>query len=93
MVIDELFKTNKAIFKWFPKSQGLANSAILSANGFSILIFNQVQTFYINPQNLPPDKPYSPEFKDEKLNYSISQFFQFLTFNLIDISLVRMTVC
>lgn len=52
--------------KWFPDRKGLANSAILFGYGASAIIFDQVQTFYINPNNYAPDKPYSSKFPDEK---------------------------
>ena len=34
--------------------------------GAGSIIFDQLQTFYINPQNFSPDKPYSSQFPDEK---------------------------
>lgn len=52
--------------KWFPDKKGLANSAILFGYGASAVIFDQVQTIYINPNNYAPDKPYSPKYPDEK---------------------------
>lgn len=52
--------------KWFPEKKGLANSAILFGYGASAIIFDQVQTIYINPDNYPPDKPYSLKYPDEK---------------------------
>ena len=52
--------------KWFPNSKGTANSAILFGYGAGGIIFNQVQTNFINPNNYSPDKPYSNEFPDEK---------------------------
>ena len=52
--------------KWFPKSQGFATAVIMFGFGTGSLIFNQMQTLFINPNNYPPDKPYSDRFPDEK---------------------------
>ena len=64
----KLHYTIKILFhsKWFPESKGQASSAILFGYGGSAVMFNQIQTLYINPNNYSPDKPYSPEFPDEK---------------------------
>lgn len=51
---------------WFPENKGFANSAILFGYGASAIIFSEVQTQYINPNNYSPDKPYSNEFQDER---------------------------
>lgn len=40
--------------KWFPNHRGLANGLIVFGFGFGSLIFNFVQTFYINPNNVNP---------------------------------------
>ena len=60
------FSPMSIAMKWFPHSKGFANSCILFGFGASAFIFDQVQTLYINPDNYSPDKPYSPEFPDEK---------------------------
>lgn len=52
--------------RWFPESRGFANSAILFGYGAGGIIFNQLQTQFINPDNYSPDKPYSDEYPDEK---------------------------
>ena len=52
--------------RWFPLSKGLATSAILFGYGGSSSLFILLQTLYINPENFSPDKPYSPEYADEK---------------------------
>jgi MFS family permease len=44
--------------KWFPNSKGSANSAILFGYGIGGIIFNQIQTQFINPNNYSPDKSY-----------------------------------
>ncbi len=54
------------MIKWFPKAKGFANSVILFGFGGGSIIFDQIQTLYINPDNYSPDKPYSAEFPDEK---------------------------
>ncbi|CAF0966220.1 unnamed protein product [Brachionus calyciflorus] len=51
---------------WFPNRRGLANSIILFGYGASAIAFNQIQTKYINPNNISPDKAFSPEFPTEK---------------------------
>ncbi len=52
--------------KWFPNSKALANSAIVFGYGGSSIIFDQVETIFINPDNYSPDKPYSSHYPDEK---------------------------
>ncbi|RNA25051.1 oxalate:formate antiporter-like isoform X1 [Brachionus plicatilis] len=52
--------------KWFPNKSGLSVSAILFGYGASSILFDQIQTMYINPGNLSPDKPFSSSFPDEK---------------------------
>ena len=52
--------------KWFPKNTGFSNSVILFGFGISSVIFNQVQTFYINPNNKSPDVSFSPSNQEEK---------------------------
>lgn len=40
--------------KWLPNNRGLANGLIVFGFGFGSLIFNFVQTGYINPKNVKP---------------------------------------
>ena len=61
-------------FKWFPYSKAFANSVLLIGLGLGTVVFEQVQTLYINPENISPDKPYSDEFPDEKYKMVIWQF-------------------
>ena len=51
--------------RWLPKWKGLASGIVVSGFGLSGLVFNAVQTEYINPDNLPPDfsDPDNPEIK------------------------------
>ena len=52
--------------KWLPKWKGLASGIVVSGFGLSALLFNAVQTGYINPHNIPPDYSPYPEKPDEK---------------------------
>ena len=44
-----------SFFQWFPTHPSLATGLIVAGFGGGALIFNQVITNYINPDNLPPD--------------------------------------
>ncbi|CAF0937021.1 unnamed protein product [Brachionus calyciflorus] len=52
--------------KWFSQKSGFSNSVILFGYGASSIIFDQIQTIYINPDNYSPDKAYSSDHPDEK---------------------------
>ncbi len=52
--------------KWFVESRGKASSFILFGLGSGSIIFNQIETLYINPDNYSPDKPFSNKYPDEK---------------------------
>ncbi len=52
--------------QWFPKSQGKVSSVILVGIGVGSLVFPEFATYYINPNNLSPNIPYSDQFLDEK---------------------------
>ncbi len=43
--------------RWLPKWKGIASGIVVSGFGLSALIFNTVQTGYINPENVSPDRP------------------------------------
>ena len=45
------------MFQWMPNYKGLANGIVGAGFGAAPLIFNQVQTRYINPDNLSPVGP------------------------------------
>ena len=47
-------------------SKGLASSVISIGIGIGPLIFDQIQSFYINPKNYSPDKAFSTDFPNEK---------------------------
>jgi len=51
--------------KWFPKSKGTACAIIQFGYGCGGILFNQIQTQFINPNNYSPDLPYSAEYPDE----------------------------
>lgn len=57
---------NNFFCQWFPRKSGLAVSTILFGYGASSILFDQIQTMYINGDNLSPDKPFSPKYPDEK---------------------------
>ena len=57
---------NYIFFKWWPKHTGFASSIMMFGLGTGGVLFNQIETFYINPKNYSPDKPYSEKFPDEK---------------------------
>ncbi len=41
--------------KWFPNNKGLVTGLITGANASSSFVFTQIQTFYLNPNNLTPN--------------------------------------
>jgi len=41
--------------KWFPNNKGLVAGVITGVNAFSSFIFTQIQTFYLNPNNVKPN--------------------------------------
>ncbi|XP_067668073.1 oxalate:formate antiporter-like [Haliotis asinina] len=46
----------KTALKWFPGRSGLVTGIILSGVGVGTIVFNQVVTAFINPDNLSPDE-------------------------------------
>ena len=44
--------------RWMPRWKGVAGGFVVAGFGLGALIFNQVQTYYINPQNLKPTDGY-----------------------------------
>ena len=51
----------------------MANSVVLFGIGCGGIALDQIQTFYINPNNYSPDQPFSDKYPDEK--YQFSKFF------------------
>lgn len=54
--------------QWFPKSRATAAGFILAGFGGGALVFNQVQTRYINPNNLAPDSDAREYFTQVRLS-------------------------
>ncbi|XP_070558352.1 apicoplast pyruvate carrier 1-like isoform X2 [Ptychodera flava] len=52
--------------RWFPKHKGVITGLIVAGYGGGAFIFNQVQTAYINPQNLSPTERLSGKYFDQK---------------------------
>lgn len=42
--------------RWYPQQKGLVNGIILSGYGLGALVFNPVQTAFLNPKNENPEK-------------------------------------
>ncbi|CAH1245153.1 SLC16A14 [Branchiostoma lanceolatum] len=58
--------------KWMPERKGLVNGLVLAGFGGGSFIFDQVQTAYLNPNNLSPDledpdDPSSKYFDDKEI--------------------------
>ncbi|XP_072035067.1 uncharacterized protein [Amphiura filiformis] len=51
--------------KWFPENKGRANGFVMAGYGGGSFVFNQVQTAYINPNNVAPNISL-PKHPDEK---------------------------
>ncbi|XP_070558335.1 apicoplast pyruvate carrier 1-like isoform X2 [Ptychodera flava] len=52
--------------RWFPKHKGVITGLIVAGYGGGAFIFNQVQTAYINPENLSPTERLSGKYFDQK---------------------------
>ena len=48
------------MLQWLPGHKGLVNGIVVAGFGGGALIFNLVQTAYINPLNKTPDLPAYP---------------------------------
>lgn len=59
--------------RWLPKWKGFANGIVVAGFGLGALIFNAVQTIYINPKNIEavPDKDGEKYFVDAKLLHRV----------------------
>lgn len=51
--------------KWFPQRKGLVNGIVVAGYGLGALIFNQVQTGFLNPENKSPEN--NGYFKDPEI--------------------------
>lgn len=64
--------------KWLPKWRGLTTGVIVGGFGLSSVLFDIIQTAYINPLNLPPDftpKPDEKYFTQPELLKKVPQIF------------------
>ncbi|XP_070557984.1 apicoplast pyruvate carrier 1-like isoform X2 [Ptychodera flava] len=52
--------------RWFPKHKGIVSGLVVAGFGGGAFIFNQVQTAYINPENLLPKETPSGKYFDQK---------------------------
>ncbi|GAB6029498.1 hypothetical protein CHUAL_005252 [Chamberlinius hualienensis] len=62
--------------RWFPEKRGLISGIIVAGFGMGTLIFNLVQTSYLNPNNLRPNK--DGYFEDEELLKRVPNVFYIL---------------
>ncbi|KAF8822057.1 transporter, major facilitator family protein [Cardiosporidium cionae] len=60
--------------RWFPRYKGLISGIIVAGFGGGASIFNQVQTFYVNPGNLSPSFAPYPQNPLEKYFNSFALF-------------------
>ena len=52
--------------KWLPNKRGLAYAIVYIGHGLGGSLFNQINVFYINPNDYTPDDQFSPEDPKEK---------------------------
>ena len=68
--------------KWMPKWKGVANGIVVSGFGLGALIFDAVQTGYVNPHNAvaepDPQNPDEKFFMDEDLLHRVPKLFLIL---------------
>lgn len=77
--------------KWFPKQKGLVNGIIVAGYGLGALVFNYVQTAYLNPLNLSPNPDgyfYAESILSRVPNLFILLFAIYITVQLIGCCLV-----
>ena len=69
-----------SVIRWFPSHKGLVNGIIVAGFGGGALMFNFVQTLYLNPKNYSPSEVTSHEryFDDEELIDRVPSSFLFL---------------
>lgn len=61
--------------KWFASRKGLVNGIIVGGYGLGALVFNQVQTAFLNPENIVPNKGY---FDNEEILERVPDLFVLL---------------
>lgn len=54
------------VAQWIPRWAGVGVAIVTSGNGFSILAFSSLQTFFINPADHSPDQALDDNNPDEK---------------------------
>ncbi|OTF77535.1 hypothetical protein BLA29_013279, partial [Euroglyphus maynei] len=72
--------------KWFPKQKGFVNGIIVAGYGLGALVFNYVQTSYLNPMNLSPNPDgyfYAESILSRVPNLFILLFAIYITIQLI----------
>ncbi|CAG2117652.1 unnamed protein product [Medioppia subpectinata] len=63
--------------KWFPNNKGLVTGVVTGVNAFSPFIFIQFQTFYLNPNNVKPNR--DGYFEDTQMLSKVPQLFIILS--------------
>ena len=72
-----------SVIRWFPSHKGLVNGIIVAGYGGGALVFNFVQTEYLNPHNYSPtkvcpDRSHEKYFDNESLLNRVPSSFLFL---------------
>jgi MFS family permease len=62
--------------KWFPARKGLFTGIIVAGFGFGGLIFTNLQTLYLNPNNVPPDP--ATGYFDQKVHGRVPSLFLYM---------------
>ena len=77
--------------RWFPKSKGLVNGIIVGGFGLGAFIFNQIQTAYLNPANLPLDDEMGKFFIDETILNRVPSVFLMLgaMYSVIQVNIIH----
>ena len=77
--------------RWFPKSKGLVNGIIVGGFGLGAFIFNQIQTAYLNPANLPLDDEMGKFFIDDTILNRVPSVFLMLgaMYSVIQVNIIQ----
>ena len=77
--------------RWFPKSKGLVNGIIVGGFGLGAFIFNQIQTAYLNPANLPLDDETGKFFIDDTILNRVPSVFLMLgaMYSVIQVNIIH----
>lgn len=78
------------VLRWFPKKKGLAIGIVLSGYGLSAMVFSPLQTYILNPSNIPPvaKGPMKGYFIDEDLLERVGHIFWKLSIIYLTIAAV-----